>query len=69
MKRVITYNFQAFIIAFSSNFIPKLVYRLSVSADGTDDGFLEHSLAYFNTSDFPEMTFPRNPSTNVSICR
>ncbi|ERL93937.1 hypothetical protein D910_11223 [Dendroctonus ponderosae] len=42
----------AMIIAFSSNFIPRLVYMLKVNSDHTDQGFLEFSLAYFNTSDF-----------------
>lgn len=44
--------FQAFMIAFSSNFIPRLVYMMHVNPDHTDEGFLQHSLAYFNTSDF-----------------
>ena len=44
--------FQAFIIAFSSNFIPRLVYRYAVNANKTDEGFLNHTLAYFNTSEF-----------------
>lgn len=42
----------AMIIAFSSNFIPRLVYMLKVNSDHTDQGFLEFSLAYFNTTDF-----------------
>ncbi|KAJ8950967.1 hypothetical protein NQ318_006351 [Aromia moschata] len=59
----------AFIIAFSSHFIPKLVYMLKVSEDHTDEGFLEFTLATFNTSDFPSRTAPVMPSFNASTCR
>ncbi|KAG8282033.1 Anoctamin-1 [Homalodisca vitripennis] len=58
----------ALIIAFSSNFIPRLVYMISVSPDHSDQGFLNHSLAYFNTSDFQYNIRPIDPSFNVSIC-
>lgn len=59
----------AFIIAFSSNFIPLLIYKLKVNPDHTEEGYLEFSLASFNTSDFPIESAPVNPSyTNVSIC-
>lgn len=59
----------AFIIAFSSHFIPQLVYIMKESKNRTDTGFLEHTLAYFNTSDFPESSVPLFSSMNVSVCR
>ncbi|XP_072392472.1 anoctamin-2-like isoform X1 [Diabrotica undecimpunctata] len=59
----------AFIIAFSSHFIPKLVYKLKISGDHTENGYLEHSLAYFNTSHFPAGSEPAHPAFNVSVCR
>lgn len=59
----------AFIIAFSSHFIPMLVYVLKVNPDHTAEGFLEHSLAYFNTNDFVNGTAPENSMYNVSVCR
>lgn len=59
----------AFIIAFSSNFIPRLVYILKVSKDHTDEGFLEHTLAKFNVSDFLPGTEPEETSFNVTVCR
>lgn len=59
----------AFIIAFSSNFIPKLVYALKFSRDKTDAGYLEYSLAYFNTSDFQLGTAPEIDFSNITICR
>ncbi|XP_050306714.1 anoctamin-1 isoform X2 [Anthonomus grandis grandis] len=57
-----------FIIAFTSDYIPRLVYRLSVSSEGTLDGYLNNSLSYFNTSDFDGESRPRNASSE-SICR
>lgn len=59
----------AFIIAFSSNFIPKLVYKMTVSPTHTDEDFLQHSLAWFDTRDFANGTAPRFPTFNVSYCR
>lgn len=59
----------AFIIAFSSNFIPKLVYMLKINPDRTEEGFLEHSLAYFNVDDFPNTTSPLQNQWNVTVCR
>lgn len=44
---------KAFIIAFSSNFIPRLVYVLSVNkVENSDNGFLNFTLSYFDTTDF-----------------
>lgn len=55
-------------IAFSSNFIPRLVYILVVNPNQNDDGFLEHSLAYFNTSDFQYGISPMNSMfSNVTV--
>nr|CAD7572439.1 unnamed protein product [Timema californicum] len=61
----------AFIIAFSSNFIPRLVYMSTVSANHTDEGFLEHSLAYFNISDFQPEYEPKAEYRipNLTMCR
>ncbi|RXG68772.1 Anoctamin-9 [Armadillidium vulgare] len=41
----------AFIIAFTSNFIPEVVYKLVISENYSLDGFLNYSLAVFNISD------------------
>lgn len=61
---------QAFIIAFSSNFIPRLVYMMSVNPDKTDVGYVNHTLAYFNTKDFQEGTRPLFSNfENVTTCR
>lgn len=59
----------AFIIAFSSNFIPKLVYMLRINPSRTDEGYLNHTLAYFDIKDFPNNTAPVNNPWNVTVCR
>lgn len=42
----------------------------AASPDHTDVGFLNHSLAYFNTVDFPNNTAPlQSIFTNVTTCR
>ncbi|KAJ9601623.1 hypothetical protein L9F63_000231, partial [Diploptera punctata] len=56
----------AFIIAFSSNFIPRLVYMITVNKNHTDVGFLNHSLAYFNISDYKN---PNYNNSDYSLCR
>ncbi|XP_008215745.1 anoctamin-5 isoform X1 [Nasonia vitripennis] len=59
-----------FIIAFSSTYIPRLVYMTVVSPDRTDIGFLNHSLALFDTKDFANGTAPLFSSfENVTTCR
>ncbi|XP_053689723.1 anoctamin-1 isoform X2 [Sabethes cyaneus] len=58
-----------FIIAFTSDFIPKLIYRLTVSSDGSLNGYLNYTLAYFNTSDFQRGSEPFQSQYNVEICR
>lgn len=60
--------FQGFIIAFTSNFIPRLVYLITVSKNYTLDGFLENSLSEFRVSDWPPEMRP-NVSEPVEICR
>lgn len=60
----------AFIIAFSSNFIPKLIYSLKISPDHSTAGFLDFSLAYFDIKDFQNETAPENSVfTNITTCR
>uniref|UniRef100_A0A8D9FI56 Anoctamin n=1 Tax=Cacopsylla melanoneura TaxID=428564 RepID=A0A8D9FI56_9HEMI len=56
----------AIIIAFNSNFVPRMVYRYVISPHGTDEGFLNHSLAFFNTSDFDPSD---KPNCTVTMCR
>lgn len=64
------FSLQAFIIAFSSNLIPRLVYMAAVSPDKTDAGFLNNSLAYFNTADFRNDTEPLTTIyPNITSCR
>lgn len=59
----------AFIIAFSSHFIPQLVFALSKEPRNKANGFLEFSLSVFNTKDFVNGTAPENSKFNVTTCR
>lgn len=59
----------AVIIAFTSNFIPRMMYRYLINKDHNDEGFLNDTLSYFNTSHFQESARPLFPSLNVTMCR
>ncbi|XP_029813136.1 anoctamin-1 [Suricata suricatta] len=62
----------AFVISFTSDFIPRLVYLHMYSQDGTMRGFVNHTLSAFNVSDFQNGTAPSEPlglGYEVQICR
>ncbi|XP_031425597.1 anoctamin-1-like isoform X2 [Clupea harengus] len=62
----------AFVIAFTSDFIPRLFYQYMYSPDGTLHGFVNHTLSYFNVSDFQPGTAPLQPmhlGYSVDLCR
>ncbi|XP_041074926.1 anoctamin-1-like isoform X7 [Polyodon spathula] len=62
----------AFVISFTSDFIPRLVYLYMYSTDGSMHGFINHTLSYFNVSDFKSGTEPIEPMElgyKVEICR
>uniref|UniRef100_A0A8P4G8D3 Anoctamin n=1 Tax=Dicentrarchus labrax TaxID=13489 RepID=A0A8P4G8D3_DICLA len=63
---------QAFVISFTSDFIPRLVYQYMYSPDGTMHGFVNHTLSYFNVTDFQKGTDPLQPmhlGYKVDMCR
>uniref|UniRef100_A0A3Q4I289 Anoctamin n=1 Tax=Neolamprologus brichardi TaxID=32507 RepID=A0A3Q4I289_NEOBR len=60
----------AFVISFTSEFVPRMVYQYIYSANGTMSGYTEHSLSYFDVSNFPSGTAPNTTLiTGVSMCR
>ncbi|KAK9952794.1 hypothetical protein ABG768_018601 [Culter alburnus] len=62
----------AFVISFTSDFIPRLVYQYMYSPDGSMHGFVNHTLSYFNVSHFQNGTAPLEPfhlGFRVDICR
>lgn len=59
-------------ISFTSDFIPRLVYLYMYSQNGTMHGFVNHTLSFFNVSDFQNGTAPSDPldlGYEVHICR
>lgn len=62
---------QAFVIAITSDFIPRLVYQYSYSHNGTLHGFVNHTLSFFNVSQLKEGTQPENSQfdQDVQFCR
>ncbi|XP_068962185.1 anoctamin-2 [Petaurus breviceps papuanus] len=61
----------AFVIAITSDFIPRLVYQYSYSHNGTLHGFIDHTLSYFNVSQLKEGTQPKDShfGQDVLFCR
>ena len=55
----------ALIIAFTSEFIPKLVYTSIYSLDGSLNGYTNFTLSYFDPNDFED----KNSSNHVQYCR
>ena len=50
----------AFIIALTSEFIPKMVYRGFYSDDGSLHGYVNFSLAYFDMKDLDSVSKTRS---------
>lgn len=63
----------SFVIAFTSEFIPREVYKYAYSPDGSLTGYVNNSLSYFNVEDLKEISLPRDPFLNLpynkSFCR
>uniref|UniRef100_A0A8C4EFD3 Anoctamin n=1 Tax=Dicentrarchus labrax TaxID=13489 RepID=A0A8C4EFD3_DICLA len=62
----------AFVISFTSDFIPRMVYQYMYSPDGSMHGFVNHTLSYFNVSHFQDGKEPMDPlhlGYHVEICR
>ncbi|XP_067860676.1 anoctamin-2b [Heptranchias perlo] len=60
----------AFVIAITSDFIPRLVYQYMYSDDGSMHGFVNHTLSYFNISELLQGTHPQSSHfINIKVCR
>ncbi|MGH0118831.1 UNVERIFIED_CONTAM: hypothetical protein FKN15_056218 [Acipenser sinensis] len=61
----------AFVISFTSDFIPRLVYQYLYSETGTMDGFIDHTLSHFNVSHFKPGSTPvfSEFHKQIRICR
>lgn len=63
--------FQAFIVAFTSDMIPRLVYYYAYSEneDSPMSGYINNSLSVFQISDFPDRNKPKVNREDFVICR
>ncbi|KAM4721552.1 anoctamin-5 [Rhinophrynus dorsalis] len=61
----------AFIVAFTSDMIPRLVYlyAYSQSEQHPMSGYISSSLSVFNVSDFKPISMPLENEMNVTLCR
>ncbi|TNN01044.1 hypothetical protein fugu_012290 [Takifugu bimaculatus] len=62
----------AFVISFTSDFIPRMVYQYKYSQEGSMHGFVNHTLSFFNVSHFQEGSEPLDQlhlGYPVEICR
>lgn len=63
----------AFVMAFTSDFIAKVVYEHSYSPNDSLDGYLNNSLSYFNTSKWSDVAKPESnfssPIREPTFCR
>ncbi|XP_054272581.1 anoctamin-4-like [Macrosteles quadrilineatus] len=55
-----------FIIAFTSNFIPRMVYRLAFSSNLGEAGYLNYTLSYMAIKD---LDMKNKPNTTIEYCR
>lgn len=61
---------KGFIIAFTSDFIPRLIYRIKESKDGSLTGYLNYTLAHFDINDLQNDSKPKETKyTNITTCR
>uniref|UniRef100_A0A8C6SWA2 Anoctamin n=1 Tax=Neogobius melanostomus TaxID=47308 RepID=A0A8C6SWA2_9GOBI len=60
----------AFVISFTSEFVPRMVYQYMYSVNGTMAGYTDHSLSFFNVSSFASGSAPTSTLLpGVSMCR
>ncbi|CAB4012900.1 anoctamin-4-like isoform X1, partial [Paramuricea clavata] len=56
----------SFVIAFTTDFIPRWVYYYGYSPDGSMKGYVNNSLTYINISDLDQDTMPDDPYKNLN---
>ncbi|KAH9380584.1 hypothetical protein HPB48_020364 [Haemaphysalis longicornis] len=59
----------AFLIAYTSDFIPRLLYRMVHSRDHSLRGFVNFTMSAFDTSDFDDETRPENATLDGIVVR
>lgn len=69
--KIITYAAvvsNAFVIAYTSDFIPRMVYKYVYSPNYDLTGYIEHSLSKFNTTDYKDEWGPKD-AKDPDICQ
>ncbi|KAJ8707661.1 hypothetical protein PYW07_011338 [Mythimna separata] len=59
---------QGFVIAYTSDFIPQMVYKYVYSPDNTLTGYIYYSLSWFNTSDYKEDWGADDNEVDPEVC-
>ncbi|KAH1011948.1 hypothetical protein HUJ04_001214 [Dendroctonus ponderosae] len=59
----------AFVIAYTSDFIPRMVYKYKYSAEEDLVGYIDSSLSVFNTSDYHENMGPDDKAQTPDVCQ
>lgn len=62
MDRTDDSSLQAFVIAYTSDFIPRSVYSIVYSPTHDLTGYIDHSLSDFNTSHYPSNVVIDDPN-------
>lgn len=68
-------SLQAFIVAFTSDMIPRLVFMYAYQPDGSMKGYINNSLSVFNISEFKLDNRPENGenpfwfNSSITTCR
>ncbi|XP_077301157.1 anoctamin-4 [Arctopsyche grandis] len=59
----------AFVIAYTSDFIPRMVYKFVYSHNSSLVGYIDHSLSSFNTTDYLDSWGVAKINKNETICQ
>ena len=73
VSHYLIFSLKAFIIGWTSDFVPKLVYTYTESPDRTLTNYVNHSLSFFDVHDFQNRSKPDDPKIDdfgiVTMCR
>lgn len=65
-RNLVFFLLQGFIIAFTSDFIPRLIYSITSTTKNHPNSYLNFTLSVFDVADFKNGTAP--PNNNITHC-